>query len=183
MNIYAQNSLNEIIQQADNLVSEGKSKKAIEILNSIEHNCYTTNEIQIIVSFNFVKAMAFNSRGECNAALHNFKEVIKYDIGILFLRAIERIGAIYLYNFEDKISAIKYLQKGIIRYNEIVQLSLLEFDNSEIECVAQISYMLGSAYALNGNKELAKDCYNLLASLKCTNRSELMSELKKLLSN
>lgn len=147
LNLYAQNSLNEIIQQADNLVGEGKSQKAIEVLNSIEHNCYSTNEIPIIVSFNFVKAVALDSRGEYISALSNYKEIVKYDIGSLFLQAIESIGFIYLYNLEDKISAIRYLQKGIIRYNEIVQLSLLEFDNSELECVARISYMLGSAYA------------------------------------
>lgn len=181
--LYSQNSLNEIIQQADNLVGMGKSQEAIEILDSIEHNCYSTNEISIIVSFNFVKAVALDSQGEYTDALSNFKEVIRYDIGNLFLSAIESIGAIYLYNLKDKISTIKYLQKGIIRYNEIIQLSLFEFDNSELECVARISYMLGLAYALNGNKELAKDCYDLLASLKCTNTSELMIELKRLLSN
>lgn len=183
LNLYAQNSLNEIIQQADNLVGEGKSQKAIDVLNSIEHNCYSTNEIPIIVSFNFVKAVALDSRGEYIAALSNYKEVVKYDKGSLFLQAIESIGFIYLYNLGDKNSAIRYLQKGIIRYNDIVQLSLLEFDNSELECVARISYMLGLAYALNGNKELAKDCYDLLASLKCTNTLDLMSELKTHLSN
>ena len=170
--------IEESIRKADNFIGEENYQEAILLLDSIKDDCYQSTDNAIIFSYNYIKGSAYYSLGEYDKSLSLFIESSKYDMVGSHMDVFETIGNIYLYEFNDYYNAKLYLQKGLIRYNEYMNLSI---GTINFESVARCCYMLGFLYVNEKNIYLANNCYEILQSIEIDGIEEIRDSLSKLI--
>lgn len=184
LSLYADGNLIETIQKAaDNLSNKEECTVALNILNSIEQECRESNDNSIFISYNFVRGCAYFTLEEYIESIPCWREVLlSYFIGKQSFIASYNLGWIYYNILKNSTDAIKYLQKGVLRFREVTRLNLFEMDELGLYFIAKISTLLGKIYAELGLTTLSKSCYDLLSSLNIECIDEFKCDLLKHIS-
>ena len=124
-------SLSEITLKADNLIGENKDKEALRMLEDVNIDDYNNENDEIIASFYFVKATAYDLNEDSSNSIRMFEKAcdhyekagITYD---RYLQSLQSLGRIY-YKLGKLVLSEKCYKKIII-YGTPSQL----FKNDEL---------------------------------------------------
>lgn len=157
----AQNpSLSEITFKADKLIGENKDIEALRILEDVNIDDYNNENNEIIASFYFVKATAYDLNEDSSNSIRMFEKAcdhyekagITYD---RYLQSLQSLGRIY-YKLGELVLSEKCYKKIII-FGTPSQL----FKNDELndlDFVSNAFYNLGIIFVDKGEYELAEKC-------------------------
>lgn len=153
-------SLSEITLKADNLIGENKDKEALRMLEDVNIDDYNNENDEIIASFYFVKATAYDLNEDSSNSIRMFEKAcdhyekagITYD---RYLQSLQSLGRIY-YKLGKLVLSEKCYKKIII-YGTPSQL----FKNDELndlDFVSNAFYNLGIIFADKDEYNMAEKC-------------------------